>query len=171
MDRLLLSEHKLLTDYSKKGNFKSIITVWIVVLAIFAVSKIPAVQNSLTLFAESARVEWVTSSVNFFINGIWIVFIPMIIFSIINLMKKQDFDILRIYDSGLGFFDSKTQNEKFEEYNKIYLSYGSMQESFYIDAKSIGISSTSNSYGCKEFEQSELLHSNLKKYASWNKVS
>ena len=169
MEREIKSTHKLLTDYSKKARLKSIIIVWGVFLVIFLLSKVPAVQTALISFTDSVRVDWVSSSVNFFINGLWVAIIPMAIFSLIEFRKKQEFDIINIYENGLGFFNSNTQSEKFENYNQIYISYGSMQESFFVEAKKIGIKSTS--YGWKEFEQPGVMESNFKKYAIWNNIS
>ena len=107
MEKTFLSSHKLVTDYSLKGKIKRIVIGWVIFWVIFGITKIPAVQTAMLDFAKSVNVDWVTSNVNFIINGFWVFSIGMVVFTIYDLVKKQVFDEMRLYDTGVGFFDSK----------------------------------------------------------------
>jgi hypothetical protein len=41
------------------------------------------------------------------LNGFWVFVIPLLLGTVLTLAEKQTFDVIHIYDTGLGFFDSK----------------------------------------------------------------
>jgi len=155
----LISTHILQSDYSMKGKLKSVLIAWCIFLIIFGITRVPAtrvlllnIQNDL-----GASVEWVDSTIRFILNGLWVFFIPLTIGTPLTLLKKHPFNTLRIYESGIGFVHDG--NEQFKTYDKLSLSWGGLQQSFYIDCKDLAIKGIS--YGFGEFSQPEVLKSNL----------
>ena len=161
-NREMISSHDLQSDYSIKGKLKRIIIGWCIFLVIFGVTRVPSLQAVLLDFESNLGVEWVTSSINFIINGLIFVFIPMIIGTILTLRAKHSFKELCIYKEGIGFVEN--DGEKFALYNQIELSWGKMQESFYIGCKELEIKT--NDYGFGEFSQPDVLMNNLKRYSN-----
>ena len=159
--RVVISAHDLKTDYSLKGRLKGIILMWCIFLTIFGVTRLPNVQETLLNISENLRVEWVTSSVNFFINGLVYVFIPVIIGTILGLREKRSFKELRMYEEGIGFVGE--EGERFAPYDKIQLSWGKFQQSFYVECKELEIKSYD--YGFGEFSQPDVLEKNLRRYS------
>ena len=161
-----VSYHHLKSDYSVRGKIRTILIGWVIFVVIFILTRLPAIQEPIVNFAVKMQVDWVSSAVNFIVNGLWIVFIPLCIGTIITLLKKQTFDGLVIYSSGLGFVDSKSGQERYVDFDKIHLSYGSMQQSFYVKAVSAEIKETQ--YGWDEFSQSDVLKNNLQRYGTFS---
>ena len=164
-ERNLISTHTLQSDYSKKGKLKTIIIGWCIFLIIFIITKLPNVREILLNIQSSdtvQSVEWVESLVNFILNGLWVLFIPFVIGTVITLKKKHPFQSLNIYETGIGFVcDGK---EKFSAYSNMKLSFGSMQQSVNITCKEAEIKG--NEYGFGEFSQSDVLLNNLKRYSN-----
>ena len=160
--REVISKHDLKSDYSLKGKMKKIIIGWCIFLLIFGVTRVPSLQATLLNFAGNLGVEWVTSSVNFIINGLIYVLIPMGIGTILTLRQKHSFKELRLYNDGIGFVGD--EGEKFAHYDQIELSWGSMQQSFDIGCKDLGIKT--NDYGFGEFSQPDVLEKNLRRYSN-----
>jgi len=159
-----ISVHVLKSDYSMSGKLKSVIIGWCIFLVIFAVTRVPSVQMILlNIQSDLGRsVEWVGSAVNFILNGLVYIFIPMVIGTVITLMKKHPFQSINIYENGIGFINGEA--ERFQTYDKLNLSWGKMGQSFYIDCKELGIKG--NDYGFGEFSQSDVLMNNLKRYSN-----
>ncbi|MDR3314936.1 MAG: hypothetical protein LBS98_00415 [Coriobacteriales bacterium] len=166
MDKTLVSTHLLHTDYGAKGKLIRIVIEWVVFIAIFLVAKIPSVQSALLGFAESVTVRWVTSSVGFVIGWFWVFIIPLLIGTIVTIVRKQTFNELRIYDTGIGFFNSKNQTERFADYANIQLSLGKMQEGVWIESKAASVKLFE--YGWREFSQPDVLRNNLERYGTWS---
>ena len=161
-NRELISSHDLQSDSSIKGKLKRIIIGWCIFLVIFGVTRIPSLQATLLNFESNLGVEWVTNIVDFIINGFLFIAIPMILGTILTLRAKHSFKELRIYKEGIGFVGN--DGEKFAPYNQIELSWGKMQESFYIGCKELEIKT--NDYGFGEFTQSDVLMNNLKRHSN-----
>ena len=159
MEKTQLSAHKLLTDYSLKGRLKTIGIGWAVFAVLFVLTRLPVIQTALLDLANSLSVEWISGTVDFIISGLWVVIIPLAIGTVITLLKKIPFDELRIYDSGLGFYNSKTAEERFAPYAEADISHTKLRDGVWIEAKSIAISLTE--YGWGEFSDSETLRQNL----------
>lgn len=157
MEKNLVSQHKLLTDYSKKAQIKKIILGWVIFLIILAVTRVPEVQIFIIKYAKS--------SANFIINGLKFVTIPMIIGTVVMYRNKQLFDELALYNTGIAFINTKSDFQCYVEYLDIALSYGKMQQSFYITAKEAGISM--KEYAWSEFTQADVLRNNLERYGDW----
>lgn len=158
MEKTLKSQHKLLTDYSKKGKIKTIIIGWVIFLTIYGVTRIPDVQHILIQYTSK-------STANFVIHGAKFVFIPMIIGTFFTYLEKHTFDELYIYDTGIGFINNKTNTQKYADYADIDLSYGRLQQSFYIAAKTADVKNLE--YAWKEFTQPDVLQKNLEHYGKW----
>ena len=165
MEKNLISTHRLVSDHSIKGKMKSLITGWSIFLLILIVTQLPPVKSAMLRFSESVDINWVTSAVNFVINYFWILGIAMISGTIVTLLKKSTFDTIRVYDTGIGFWDSENENERYADYSDIKLSYGKMRQSFWVEAKSISLKLTD--YGWKEFSQPDVLQNNLERYGKW----
>jgi len=165
MDRVLMSSHKLLSDYSLKGKLKNIIIGWVIFLVLLGITRLPVVRDALTSFSKSVTVDWVTSVVNFILNGFWVFGILLVIGTVVTLVKKQVFDEIRLYDTGVGFWDSHTGTERYAAYPDVKLSYGKMRQSFWVESKSAPIKLTE--YAWTEFAQPDLLQANLVRYATW----
>ena len=161
--REIISAHELKSDYSIKGKVKRIIIGWCIFLAIFGVTRLPGVQAMLlNIQSDLGRsVEWVASGIDFILKGFIFVAIPMVIGTILTLRQKHSFKVLRIYQDGIGFVGD--EGEKFATYDKIELSWGSMQESFDIGCKELEIKT--NDYGLGEFSQPDVLANHLKRYS------
>ena len=166
MEKQLISAHTLKTDYSMKGKIRTVIIGWVIYGALFGVTRMPSVQAAMLGFAENVRVEWVTDVVSFVIDGLWFVVIPMVIGTLMTLLKKQTFDELRIYNEGLGFANSKTGEETYAAYASIHLSYGKLQDSFWVEAKEAGVKLTE--FGWKEFAEPTVLRTGLEEKGKWN---
>jgi hypothetical protein len=67
-----------------------------------------------------------------------------------------------IYDTGIGFVCGEV--EQFYKYEDITLTYGAMQQSFYVTCKEVGLKN--NEYGFAEFAEAEVLANNLKRYSN-----
>ncbi|MDR3240180.1 MAG: hypothetical protein LBT44_08865 [Clostridiales bacterium] len=166
MDKNLLSAHRLLSDYSAKGKLKTLITGWAIFIGILIVTKIPSVQNVMIEFSNSVTVDWVTSSVKFLISGLGYVAVPMLIGTLMTVFKKQNFDEIRLYGTGIGFLNSKSQEEHYAAYSDVKFSYGKMRDSFWVESKAASIKSTE--YGWREFAQPDILRGSIEKYGRWN---
>ncbi|MDR1136575.1 MAG: hypothetical protein LBL49_10470 [Clostridiales Family XIII bacterium] len=166
MEKNLISMHKLTSDYSTRGKLKGIISGWVIFLLLFGITRIPAVQHAITQFSGSMAVTWLTDMVNFIINGLWIIAIPLLVGTVLTITKKQVFDTLFIHDTGIGFFNSKSGIEHCAAYSDIKLSYGNMQKSFLLESKAASIKSTE--YSWSEFTQPDILRNNLERYGKWN---
>ena len=166
MEKSHVSTHKLTKDYSLKGKIKSVVIAWVVFLVVFGVTRMPDIQSMLLGFSASVTVNWVTSIVNFIINGFWVFGIGLIIFTPYTLLKKQSFDEMRLYDTGIVFYNSKSKDERYAVYSDVRLSYGRLQESFHIESKVVGVKMAE--YGWRDFSQSDVLRSNLERYGKWN---
>ena len=163
MEKKFLSSHKLITDYSIKGKVKRVVIAWAIYLAIFGITRIPAFQAAIIAFAASVTVDWVTSSVNFIINGFWVIGVGMIGFTPYTLIKKQVFDEMRLYDTGIDFFDSKSETENYAPYADISVSYGKLQASFFVEAKTVSVKLAD--YAWEEFSEPDVFRSNLERYS------
>ncbi|MDR1227520.1 MAG: hypothetical protein LBK55_00625 [Azoarcus sp.] len=67
---------------------------------------------------------------------------------------------------GLGFFDSKSGQERYVDYADIIFSYGTMQESFYVESKAASVKRIE--YGWQAFTQPDVLRNNLERYGKWS---
>jgi len=164
MDHVLVSSHKLLSDYSFKGKLRAVLIGWAVFLVLLVITWLPVVRNALIRFRDAVTVDWVTNAVNFILGYFWIFGIVAIISTIVTLVKKQTFDEIRLYTTGAGFFDSATNTERYIAYPDIKFSYGKFQQSFWVESKPASIKLTE--YTWKEFSQPDLLRSNLTQYAA-----
>jgi hypothetical protein len=167
MDNEKISVHKLVSDYSVKARLKKVIIGWIIFIFIYAGTRLHIVQDAMINFADKMTVDWVTSVVGFIIKGLWLFLIPLVIGTVITFVKKQTFDELIIYTTGIGFGDKKNGEVQYVPYESIKLSYGKMQNSFWIETKVIPIKLTE--YGWGEFSQPDVLKNNLQRYGTWNK--
>lgn len=158
---IIVSTHTLAKGRDLKGRIKTLIIGWSIFIALFALSKYPPLQTSLLSFALKMSVPWVSSCVNFIVNGLWIVFIPMVIGTFITLFAKQPFDSIVIYEEGLGFLNSKTEKECYVPFSHIDLSIGKFNDSFWITAKDADLKN--REYVWKEFSDSDTMSQNLKK--------
>lgn len=115
MAKNVISQHKLLTieNYSRQGKLKRILTGWIFYLLVLIVTQIPPVQVFLIDFAERVQVGWVIDAVNFLIKGWPYIAIVFVIGAFIEYRKKQNFDQLKIYDTGISFVHSGTAGEQY----------------------------------------------------------
>lgn len=165
MAKNVISQHKLLTigNYSRQGKLKRILTGWIFYLLVLIVTQIPPVQVFLIDFAERVQVGWVIDAVNFLIKGWPYIAIVFVIGTFIECRKKQNFDQLKIYDTGISFVHSGTAGEQYVDYGSIQISPGKMGQSFFIVAKSADVDSE---YAWQEFEHADVLENNLKRYSS-----
>jgi len=163
MDHVLVSSHKLLSDHSLKGKVKSIVIGWIIFLVLYGITLLPAVRSALVRFRDAVTVDWVTGVVNFILDGFWVFGIAAVISTIYTLVKKQTFDEMRLYTTGVGFFDSKTNTERYIAYPEVKFSYGKMQKTFWVESKP-SIKMTEYTWG--EFTQPDLLRTNLVQYAA-----
>ena len=161
-----ISSHNLKSDYSLKGKLRTIIIGWLIFTVIFVLTRLPAVQEPIISFADKMGVPWVSSAVNFIVNGLWVLLIPLCTGTVLTLLRKQTFDVLIIYTTGLGFFNSKTNQEDYADFDQIRLSYGKMQQSFYVKAASADIKETEYSWG--EFSQPDVLQNNLQRYGKFS---
>lgn len=107
-----------------------------------------------------------THAVKFIIDGLWFIAIILLIGTVVTLVKKQTFDTIHIYDTGIGFFDSKNEMERYALYSDIKLSYGKMKESFWVESKTASVKLTD--YGWREFSQSDVLRNSLERYGKWS---
>lgn len=158
----LQSKHDLKSDYSMKGKVRTLVIGWGIFLVLFVATRLSAVQAALFRLAEGMNGTWLTGAVNFIVNGLWIVFIPMAVGTVVTLLKKQPFGTLTVYENGLGFMDEKTGGEQFVLYDNIVLSYGKMRQSFYVTAPEAGVKMSE--YGWSEFTQPEALQANLARF-------
>lgn len=160
-----VSSHALdMTFYEGKGKWKSVIMGWAVFLVLYLVTRIPAVQQAMMGFAESMRVDWVTSIVSFLISGLIWVGLVLAIGTVVIWRRKQPFSELRIYEDGIGFvMDGREQRVRHEQ---VYFHYGSMQASVWIACGALGISSAN--YPWAHFSQADVMEKNLERYANWS---
>jgi len=165
MERTLVSEHRLVSDYSMKGRIKNVVIAWVVFFVLLGVTRIPAVQDAMTQFSRSVTVDWVTGAVDFIINGFWFLAIFVLIGTVVTLIRKQTFDTIRVYDTGIGFLDSKSGEERYADHSQVKFSHGQMQESFYVESKAAGVKM--RNYGWGEFAQPDVLRNNLERYGNW----
>ncbi len=166
MQRNLVSTHKLLTDYGTKAKIKTIVIGWSIFAVLLVATRIPAVRNAMMQFSGSVDVDWVAGIVKFLTSGFWFLAIPLAIGTFITLSKKQTFDELRVYGSGLGFFDGREGAERYADYADVKLSYGSLRQSFRVESKAAGVKYAD--YGWGEFSGADVLRSNLERYGKWN---
>lgn len=162
----LKSEHQLLTDYSIKARIKSIVIVWIIFSIFVIITRLPILQTKMINFSDNMGVDWVTSSINFIIKGIWIFFIPLFIGTIITIKKKIDISNIRLYNTGIGFINNKGI-EEFISYSEMKLSYGSMQQSVFIEIRSKNIN-LNHDFAWKEFNEPDIFRNNLERFGTWN---
>lgn len=164
MEENLVSSHQLnMSSYEGKGKWRGVIQGWVAFLAVYIVTRIPAVQQAMTGFAESMHVDWVTSMVNFLINGFIYISILLAIGTFMIWRKKQLFTEVRIYEDGIGFvIDGKEQRVPFEN---VLFDYGKMQKSVCIECGVLGISM--GNYYWTEFTQGDVMEKNLQRYANW----
>jgi len=163
MDHVLVSSHKLLSDYSLGGKLRAIFTGWAIFFVLFGITRLPVVRSALVRFRDAVTVDWVTGVVNFILDGFWVFGIAAVITTIYTLVKKQAFDELRLYTTGVGFFTSQTNTEQYIAYPEVKFSYGKMQKSFWVESKP-AIKLTEYTWG--EFTQPDLLRTNLVQYAA-----
>ncbi|MCP1103458.1 hypothetical protein M2454_002798 [Aequitasia blattaphilus] len=161
---IILSTHTLTSDFTIRGRIKTIIIGWVIFLAIFALSKYPPLQKTLINFALKMNVPWVTSTVNFFVNGLWIIFIPMCTGTLITLFSKQTFDTILVYENGLGFLKSSAENECYIPYSQMKFSYGKSTASFWITAKEAQL--RNRMFYWNNFTDGNLLETNLTTYTT-----
>lgn len=162
----LKSEHQLLTDYSIKARIKSIVIVWIIFGIFVIITRLPILQTKMINFSDNMGVDWVTSSINFIIKGIWIFFIPLFIGTIITIKKKIDISNIRLYNTGIGFINNEGI-EEFISYSEMKLSYGSMQQSVFIEIRSKNIN-LNHDFAWKEFNEPDIFRNNLERFGTWN---
>jgi predicted exporter len=139
----------------------------VVFLVLFGVTRIPVVQIAMVQFSDSMDVNWVTDLVDFIVNGFWVLAIPVLIGTVVTLTRKPSFDVLNVYDTGIGFVDSKSQNERYAAYSDVELSYGRMHASFTVESKAASVKMAN--FGWQEFAESSLLRSNLERYGTWHR--
>lgn len=165
MEENLVSSHKLnMSAYEGWGKWKGVIGGWAVFLAVYLVTRIPAVQQAMTGFAESMHVDWVTSTVNFLINGLIWLALALAIGTVMIWRRKQRFSEIRIYKDGIGFVtDGREQRVRHEQ---VRFSYGSMQASVFIECGVLGIPLAD--YQWKDFSQADVFRNNLERYANWD---
>ena len=161
----LLSVHKLTSDYSLKGKLRPVIIGWIIFLAIFIVTRLPVVRQAVFQFAANFNHSGLSSSSNFIFNGLWILFISMVIGTVIQLRKKHPFNELRLYSTGIGFVSADTGAERYAPYSGVRLSHGKMQQSICIAAPEAGVAKEAE-YGWGEFTQPDVLRNNLERYTA-----
>ena len=161
-EKKLISTHDLQTDYSKKGKIKKIVIGWCVYLIILIIFKLPIVRETLLNIQGDLGIE---SHVKFLLNGLWVFLIPLLIGTVLTLREKQLFQLLKIYETGIGFVCEG--EEKFSIYGNIELSFGKFQQSFYVASKEVGIKM--REYGFQEFSQGDVLFNNLKRYSNLEK--
>ncbi|MFV0362884.1 MAG: hypothetical protein ACK5LL_07325 [Suipraeoptans sp.] len=161
-ERMVISSHELLTDYSMKAKIKRVIVGWIIFLAIFGATRVPDVQLIMTDFADKMQVSWLSSVIDFIIRGLWIGFIPMITGTFITLRTKQIFTHIAIYEEDLALVNRKLDTCLYIPYGQVKLSYGRMQESFYMDFQDKNLKKME--YAWSEFTSSDVLRNNLERY-------
>ena len=163
-NQIPISTHILKTDYSKKGKLKTIITGWCIFLLIFGATRVPSVQIILLNIQSNLgrSVSWVYSSIDFIINGLAFVFIPMAIGTVLTIREKHLFQSINVYETGIGFINNNV--ETFQPYDKIQLSWWKMKQSFHIGCKELGIKE--NNYRFDEFTEPNLLYQNLETYSN-----
>ncbi|SFG46302.1 hypothetical protein [Prevotella sp. KH2C16] len=161
---LVSSHHLNRGSYEGIGKWKGVIQGWIVFLAIYLITRIPAVQGAMTGFADWAVADWVKSGVPFIINyWLWLG-LPMLIGTVMVWRKKMPFTELRVYPDGIGFVING--RESFVPHEQVYFSYGSMHESLWIGCGVLGISRASHLW--QDFSQPDVLENNLQRYANWD---
>lgn len=159
MKNEIISQHKLLKDTSKRAKIKRIIIVWAIFLALFLITRIPEVQKVIFEYVGKSKADFIT-------NGLIIVFIPMIIGTITFYREKQNFDRICIYKKGIYFIDSKNNTQDYVDFDNLELSYGNMQQSFYIKSASKNIKE--KEYAWCDFDYPDVLRNNLERYGKIN---
>lgn len=159
MKNEIVSQHKLLKDNSKRAKIKRIIIVWAIFLALFLITRIPEVQKVIFEYVGKSKADFIT-------NGLIIVFIPMIIGTITFYREKQNFDRICIYKKGIYFIDSKNNTQDYVDFDNLELSYGNMQQSFYIKSASKNIKE--KEYTWCDFDYPDVLRNNLERYGKIN---
>lgn len=104
------------------------------------------------------------SKTDFIINGLVFVFIPMAIGTIVTYREKHPFDALCIFNTGIGFVNTKNNTLQYADFKDIELSYGRMQQSFYIKSTSTNIKK--HEYNWIEFDHPDVLRNNLERYGT-----
>ncbi|MDR1014260.1 MAG: hypothetical protein LBL86_04695 [Coriobacteriales bacterium] len=137
------------------------------------VTRLPAAQQAMVQFGgamavdlDTVTIDWATAVVDFVIHGVWVFAVPLVVGTVLAVVRKQTFDTLNIYDTGIGFWDSKHGTLRYAPYSDIEFSYGKMQESFLVEAKTASVKLTE--YVWKEFAQQDVLRSNLEQYGTWH---
>ncbi|MDH6365962.1 MULTISPECIES: hypothetical protein [unclassified Breznakia] len=133
------SSHKLSNRHDLKGRIISLIIGWTVFIILFSLSKYEPFQEILLEFSLKMNVSWITSVIDFILNGFWFLCIPMITGTIITLLNKKIFDEIQIYEHGLRFINKKTGSDTFVTYHNIKCSYGKQSDSFWITVKEINL--------------------------------
>lgn len=162
-----ISRHELVTkdDYPYSRKVRNITFGWIILFAVYIVTRLQNVQTSMFEFARDFRVNWIEEGVEFIIFGFKYIFLVWMIKTVFTLLKKQKFDTIVIYDNGLEFILEGV--EHFELYENIRLSYGEYGTSFYIQSEPAGIGL--KKYFWSEFDESEQFRYNIEKYGEWQR--
>ncbi|BDR54994.1 hypothetical protein KIMH_11050 [Bombiscardovia apis] len=162
MERTLVSEHKLTSDYGFKGKLKGIIEYWVAGIAILGVTRVPQVQHYIREYLSASMAD-------FLIQGLlWIVPIFLVIGTIVTSLQKHTFNELRVYDTGIEFVkrDKGSQEQSaYADYPDITLSDGRGQSSFFVTAPKANVKMTQ--YDWSEFAGSDVLENNLRRYGNW----
>ena len=165
MDRNLISKHKLIFDPYERRKVRILLWEWSVFVIILALTRISSVQSAMIRFSNSTRENLLISFVDFIINGLPFATILLAVYTVAELWKKQTFNEIHLYDSGMTFFSNQTAEFHFVPYSEVQLARGKTEESFWIQSKTALVPLVK--FEWQEYEKADLLLCTLEEYGNW----